>query len=58
MTTQSVEDRNEAEAAEAVVDLNEEKKIEPDETAQRGVKNVEAITLSWTKPSLVMVYLS
>ena len=30
----------------------------PSEYAQEGVKGVEAITLSWNKPSLVIVYLS
>jgi hypothetical protein len=30
----------------------------PAEDAQHGVKNVEAVTLSWTKPSLVIVYVS
>lgn len=34
-----------------------EKDILPAEDAQRGVQQVEAVTLTWTKPSLVGIFI-
>lgn len=34
-----------------------EKDIVPTEDAQRGVQEVEAVTLTWTKPYLIAVFL-
>lgn len=33
-------------------------KYVPDSEAQNGVKKVEAITLSWTRPELIIAYIS
>ena len=35
----------------------DEKDVVPTETAQRGVQQVEAITLTWTKPNLILVFI-
>lgn len=34
-----------------------EKDIVPTEDAQRGVQDVEAVTLTWTKPYLIAVFI-
>lgn len=34
-----------------------EKDILPSEDAQRGVQQVEAVTLTWSKPSLIAVFI-
>jgi lipocalin len=49
----------EVEKAETNINLEEQKPIEvlPDENAMHGVKTAEAITLAWTKKSLVAVYI-
>ncbi len=40
---------------EGAVPVNKEDLV-PTEDAQRGVQQVEAVTLTWTKPYLVMVF--
>jgi hypothetical protein len=37
---------------------SENDKYVPDGNAQSGVKKVEAVTLSWTRPELIVAYVS
>lgn len=48
---------NDAEIA-ATDNANDKPELErPTEDAQRGVQNVEAVTLTWSKRSLVLVFI-
>ena len=60
--TLPADDKNAATVSDGIAPIQEqasddpEKDVVPAEDAQRGVQQVEAVTLTWTKPYLIAVF--